>query len=81
MWTSHSHCHPTRDGHPHSGDSQAVTPPPEPQFPLWKVPPAHTVFVVKPRIRDGGVGSSQPLSVVQHIDQAKGDDTHHVRAE
>lgn len=54
---------------------------PEPQFPLWNVPPAHTVFVVRPRIRDGSVGGSQSLSVVQHIDQAKGDDTHHVCAE
>lgn len=37
--------------------------------------------MVWPRIRDGGVGGSQPLSMVQHVDQAKGDDAHHVRTE
>lgn len=43
--------------------------------------PAHPTSVARPRIRDGGVGGSQPLGVVQHVDQAEGDDAHHVRAE
>ena len=63
---------PTLSGSPQSTPSL---------FPPWNVPPAHTVFAVRPRIRDGSVGGSQSLSVVQHIDQAKGDDTHHVCTE
>ena len=43
--------------------------------------PTLCCLVVRPRIRDGGVCGTQSLCVVQHVDQAKGDDTHHVCAE
>lgn len=36
---------------------------------------------MKTRIRDGGVGGSQPLRVIEHIQQAEGHHPHHVRAE